>query len=136
VIALSCLLALTLYGELAHFLSFALTWRVASTYVYVASSCILALTCFFHLREIGPSRLMLKGGMVAALLALAIGVQTLWQSEAFRDFGQQSFAVRLMPPALRLAAVRDESHFFADIGQLKTNVDRDRLDALRADAER
>jgi FHA domain len=136
VIGLSGLLAFALYSELAYFTSFALTWRFATTYGYVGLMCILALTCFFHLREIGPTRLKLKGGMVAALLALAIGVQTLWQSEAFHDSGQQSFVVRLMPPMLRLAPVRDESRFFADIAQLKSKLDRDRSDALRDDAQR
>lgn len=136
VIALSGLLALALYSELAHFMSFALTWRFASTYAYVATFSVLALICFFHLREIGPTRLRLKGGVIAALLVLAIGVQTLWQSEAFRDFGQQSFMIRLMPPALRLAPVRDENDFFAEIAHLKIRVDADRLKALHDDAQR
>jgi hypothetical protein len=136
VIALSGLLAIALYNEFANFLSFALTWRIASTYAYVALWCILAVTCFFHLREIGATRLKLKGGIVAALLAIAIGLQTLWQSEAFHDFGQQSFVIRLMPPALRLAPVRGENDFFAGVAQLKTRLDRDRLDALRDNAER
>jgi hypothetical protein len=136
VIALSGLLALSLYNEFAFFTSFALTWRIVSTYAYVAVSCVLAATCFFHLREIGPARLRLKGGLVAALLALAIGMQTLWQSEAFRDFGQQSFAVRLLPPALRLASVREESAFFADVARLKERLDRDRQEALRDNPER
>jgi hypothetical protein len=136
VIALSGLLAFALYNEFAFFASFALTWRLASTYAYVALSCILAVTCFFHLREVGRARLKLKAAVVAALFALAIGLQTLWQSEAFHDFGQQTFVVRLLPPALRLASVRDENEFFADIGRLKERLDRDRADALRDNPER
>jgi FHA domain-containing protein len=136
VIALSGLLALALYTELVRFTSFALTWRVVLTYGYVGTWCILALMCFYHLREIGPTRLKLNGGIVAALLAVTIGLQTLWQSETFRDSGQQSFAIRLMPPALRLAPIRAENDFFADVAHLKTRVDRDRLDALLRDAER
>jgi FHA domain-containing protein len=136
VIALSALLALSLYGELVRFTSFALTWSVTTTYAYVGTTFILALICFLHLREIGPTRLKLKGGIVAALLAVAIGLQTVWQSEAFRDFGQQSFVTSLMPPALRLAPIRAEKDFFADVANLKTKVDRDRQDALLRDAQR
>ena len=136
VIALSGLLVLSIYNELAHFMSFALTWRIASTYAYVALWCILAVICFFHLREIGPTRLKLKGGVVAALLAIAIGLQALWQSEAFHDFGQQTFVIRLLPPALRLAPVRGEDDFFAGVAHLKTRLDRDRRDALLDNAER
>jgi hypothetical protein len=136
VIALCGLLALGVYNELANFASFALTWRFATTYAYVALSLILAVICFFHLREIGPGRLKLKGGVVAAVLAVAIGLQTLSQSETFKEVGQQPIVLRLMPPSLRLAPVRDERDFFADIARLKVRLDRDREEALRDDAER
>jgi len=136
VIGLSGLLAFALYSELVQFMSFALTWRITWTYAYVGTSCILALMCFFHLREVGPARLKLKGGIVVALLAVAVGLQTLWQSETFRDFGQQSFVIRLMPPALRLAPIRAENDFFADVAHLKIRLDADRLNALHDDAER
>jgi hypothetical protein len=136
VIAMTGLLVLSLYNEFAHFASFALTWRIPTTYAYVALSSILAATCFFHLRETGPARLKLKGAVIAALLALALGLQTLWQSERFHDFGQQNIVVRLMPPSLRLAPVRGDGDFFADIARLKIRLDRDRQDALRDDAAR
>jgi hypothetical protein len=39
-----------------------------------------------------------------------------------------------MPPALRLAPVRDESTFFSAIEQLKTTLDSDRVQARNRDA--
>jgi len=131
-IALSALLSFSLFNEFAQFSGFALTWRAPTNYEYVAMWCILAAACFFHLREIGPSRLPLKGAIVAALAALAIGIQMLAQSEAFHDSGRQNTAQRLLPPALRLAPVRDETTFFGEIEQLKSRLDRDRTD-VRAD---
>jgi hypothetical protein len=95
---------------------------------------ILAACCFFHLREVGPSRLKLKGAVVALLLALVIGIQTLQQSEAFYDSGRQNTIRRLMPPALRLSPVRDERTFFSEIEQLKTTLDSDRVQARNRDA--
>jgi hypothetical protein len=133
-IALTGLLAFSLFNEFAQYSAFALTWRVPTSYGYVAMWCMLATACFFHLREVGPSHLPLKAAAVLALAALAIGVQTLTQSEAFRDSGRQTTVRRLLPPALRLAPVRDESTFFGEIEQLKTRLDRDRSDVQAEEA--
>jgi hypothetical protein len=134
VIALAAILGFSIYNEIAQFSAFALTWRAAVNYEYVAMWSILAACCFFHLREVGPSRLKLKGAVVASLLALVIGIQTLQQSEAFYDSGRQNTIHRLMPPALRLAPVRDERTFFSEIEQLKTTLDSDRVQARNRDA--
>jgi hypothetical protein len=69
---------------------------------------------------------VLKGAAVAMLLVLAITVQTVLQSETVSDAGQQTTVRRLLPPALRLAPVRAEGDFFAEIERLKTGLDRDR----------
>jgi len=125
-IVLTGVIVFLLYNALAQYAAFALTWRTLASYDYVAMWGILAAVCFFHLREIGASRLKLKGAVMVALLALAISVQTLMQTEAFQDLGRQSTLRRLMPPTLRLVPVRDESTFFAAIEQLKASLDRDR----------
>jgi hypothetical protein len=131
-IALSGVLVLLLFAEFAQFSAFALAWPVATNYQYVVQWSILAAMCFFHLRESGRSRLMLKGALVIALLVLAIAVQTVLRSEALSESGRQDTFSQLMPPSLRLAPVRDESAFFADIEELKIRLDRDRTQA-RAD---
>jgi hypothetical protein len=128
-IGLSGFLVLALSRELAQVAAFAFTWPAAVTYLYIAESAIVAVACFFHLRETGRSRLVVKGAAVAALLALAIAVQGALQSETASDGGQQNIVRRLMPPALRLVPVRDESDFFADVERLKTGLDRDRVQA-------
>jgi hypothetical protein len=122
----------TFYYELAKFSAFALTWHIAFDYQYVAMWTILATVCFFHLREVGSSRLLLKGGLVVLLFALVITVQTLRQHELFHNSGQRGTLRHLMPPALRLVPVHDEKVFFAEIERLKTKIDDDRTQA-RAD---
>jgi hypothetical protein len=128
-IALSGFLLISLHRELAQFAAFAFTWPAAVNYEYAVQWCIVAVACFFHLRETGRSRLVLKGAVVATLLVLAIGVQTVLRSEALSDFGGQSAVRRLMPPAFRLTPVRDESDFFAAVERLKTVLDQDRTQA-------
>jgi hypothetical protein len=128
-IALTGLLVFSLYRELAQFAAFAFTWPVAMNYEYAVQSFLIAVVCFFHLRETGRSHLPLKGAVVLTLLAVAVGVQTVQRFEAVSDFGPQNTARRLLPPALRLAPVRDEADFFAEIERLKAGLDRDRTPA-------
>jgi hypothetical protein len=126
VIALSGVLAIGLGIQAGQLLAFSFTWPAAVSYQYAVQSLIVALVCFFHLRELGRSRLGVKAAVMAALLALALTVQTVQQFETASDFGQQYLVGRLMPPALRLTPVRGENDFFADVERLKTGLDKDR----------
>jgi hypothetical protein len=135
-IALSGLVAYSLYNEFAQFSAFALTWRTPVDYGYVVLWSILAAVCILHLREVSPSRQLLKGGLVVTLLAFVIAVQTLQQTEVFYNVGRQTTLRRLMPPALRLVPLRDENAFFAEIERLKTKLDNDRKEARADDARR
>jgi hypothetical protein len=135
-IALCGILIVSLYRESAQFSAFALAWPAATNYEYAVLWSILAAVCFFHLRETGRSRLVLKGALVIALLALAITVQTVLRSEALSASGRQSTFSQLMPPMLRLAPVHDESTFFAEIERLKAGLDMDRTQARADDAAR
>jgi hypothetical protein len=128
-VALSGFLLITLFREFSQIAAFSFSWPGAINYEYAIQSMIVAAACFFHLRETGRSRLALKGAVVAALLVLTIAMQTVLRSEAIADFGQQTTVRRLMPPALRLAPLRDESDFFADVERLKAGLDRDRAQA-------
>jgi hypothetical protein len=125
-IALSGAFALSFYSEFAKYLAFAWTRPVAGTYEYVATWVVVALVCFFHLREVGHTRLWLKGALVAALLVVAISVQALQRSQALSDSGRQTTLHVLMPPALRAVPYRSEADFFESVEKLKTTLDRDR----------
>lgn len=135
-IALSGFLASLIYNELARYASFALTWPVPSTYEYAASWLILAAVLFLHLRVISATRLWLKGAIVAALLVVAIGVQSLQRSEAFFDSGRQNTARLLLPPAFRAVPLRAPDAFFADVADLKTRIDSDRRQVRPGEAVR
>ena len=129
IIALSGLFLIALLRELSQIAAFSLSWPGAVNYEYAAQSAIVAAVCFFHLRDTGRSRLVVKGAVVAALLVLAVVIQTVLRSEAVADFGHQTAVRRLLPPGLRLAPLRDESDFFADVERLKTGLDHDRAQA-------
>jgi hypothetical protein len=135
-IVLAGAFALSLYNELAQILAFAWTWPAASSYQYVVIWSILAVMCFFHLREVGPARLWLKGAIVTTVLVTVIGAQTLQQSEAFSDSGRQNTTRLLMPPSFRAVPLRDENALFGGIADLKAKLDRDRNPARPVEAGR
>jgi len=59
-IGLAGLFSYSFYTELSQFAAYALTWRSAVSYDYIAMWSAIAAAAFFHLREIGPSGLRVK----------------------------------------------------------------------------
>ena len=125
-IALGGAFALSFYSDLAKYLAFAWTFPVASTYEYVFIWIVVAVVCFLHLREVRHSRLWLKGAVVAALLVVAVSVQSLQRSEALSDSGRQTTVHILMPPSVRAVPYRSETDFFGAVENLKATLDADR----------
>jgi hypothetical protein len=82
--------------------------------------------CFLHLREVGRTRLWLKGALITALFATAIGVQALQRSEAFSDSGRRVATWQLMPPSFRAVSFHDQGAFFSEIAGLRNGLDKDR----------
>jgi len=124
-IASAGLLTYSLLNEVLGLLPFALSWDRATALEFVGLWCILAVVVFLHLREIGPARLRLKGGLVAGIAVIGIATQLLGQIETRAVF-RPAQAMRLFPPAFRLAPAQDETAFFGDIAKLKAKLDVDR----------
>jgi FHA domain len=131
--ALAGLLAYAALRMIAGWIAFALPWPPLVSYEYVGTWCLLAAIGFFSLREISPFRLRLKGGVIAALAALAIALQSFSRSESDFAVAQRSYAWVLMPPSLRLFAPHKEEAFFATVEALKAKLDRDRAEAEKED---
>ena len=104
--------------------AFSLSWRWLADYSYVANWLLFATLCFFHLREIGPSRLKAKAATLAALAAVGDRDAVGRAGRKCRSrFGQQSYVRYLKPPALRLAPAQSEDAFFADAARIKAALD-------------
>jgi uncharacterized membrane protein SirB2 len=134
-IALVAVLASLVYNELAKYAAFGLTWPELIDYEYAATWLILAAICFLHLRAISPRGTWLKGAIVAALLVLAIGVQTLQRSEAFSDIGRQNTTRLLLPPEFRTVPLHTPDQFFTNVTDLKAEIDTDRRQARQRNQE-
>ena len=128
-IALTGLLVYSLYDEAVDFATYSFVSPYLPVYRFVGTWGILATVCFFHLREISPARLRLKGGAVAALAVLGIAFQLLSQS----DFGggdRLLYARHLMPPGFRLSPVETEDRFFSAVERIKSKLEADRKEDL------
>lgn len=132
-ITLSGMLAYSIYNEVDGIGAFSLAWPALPRYEYVGSWCILAAMCFFHLQTIFPARPRTKGAVITVLAGLAVALQTLTQPELHGALDQQDHTHRLLPPMFRLAPLRSEDAFLADVEQLKGKLDLDRASASSSD---
>jgi len=126
VVALAGLLIYSLYNEVADFAAFSFASRTIASFQGMLLWVLLAAVSFAHLRIIGRTRLKLKAAAVTALALAVIGVQALGESEARQTFGQSDALNRLLPPALRMAPVRDWNSFATDIEVTRRRLDEDR----------
>jgi pSer/pThr/pTyr-binding forkhead associated (FHA) protein len=125
-IALAGMLVYDVFDTLAEIATYALSLEAIARYRYVVGWIFVALLAFFHLRAIGARHLAVKGGIVAVLVATAVGAQTLVQAEAKRARGEPPYLSRLLPPSLRLRAPDSVAEFLSSSDTLKAGLDRAR----------
>ncbi len=129
------LLVYMLFGTVMAGLAFSFSWHVLTPYQFAAGWCFLACVCFFQLRAISDGRLVLKAGIVAGLAAIAIAIQAANLFDLRAANQQLNQAQNLLPPMLRLAPVKDENAFFAQIESMKRKLDQDRAEEPAASTE-
>jgi pSer/pThr/pTyr-binding forkhead associated (FHA) protein len=125
--ALSGLLAFFLFDELSEYGAFAFSSRTMADYAYVGNWILFGALCFVHLRAMGPGRVRLKAGGVAALAALAIVAQSVSRSEESSLTGQQSYLQGLKPPMFRMKRAQPLDNFLGDTERIKQGLDKARL---------
>jgi hypothetical protein len=126
-IALCGLLAFFLFDELTDYGAFAFSSRGLADYAYVGNWILFAALCFVHLRAMGPRRIAVKAGAVAALAAAAITAQSVSRSEDSSLAGQQSYLEGLKPPMFRLKRAQPLDGFLGETQRLKDQLDKARL---------
>lgn len=128
IIALAGALGLEMVSASSAVGAFGLSWSALAGYTYVGVFALLAAMCFVHLRQINPARALAAGGVVAAMLLAAVTIQMLMQGDA-RSSPAALYVRNLLPPALRLAPVKDEAAFFGGVEALRGKIDADRAEA-------
>jgi hypothetical protein len=125
-IALAAMIVYDVYDTLDEVATYSLSLEALARSRYVGAWLFVGLLVFFHLRAIGARNLRLKGGIVALIVAAAVGAQTLVQAESQRVSGRQPYMTRLLPPAARMRAPDSLPEFFARTDALKAALDRAR----------
>ena len=125
-VAFGGLLVLSFYDSATQFGAYGLAAGTILRYTYIGSWLIFGAVCLLHLLTISPRHPVLKSAGVAALLALAIGAQSLSQGDLRRVMGSSSVARHLEPPGLRITAAASMDHFFEASGRLRSPLERAR----------
>ncbi|HEY3919663.1 MAG TPA: FHA domain-containing protein [Stellaceae bacterium] len=132
-IGVSGILAYSLYRMLTSGLAFSLSSQAVANYAFGGIWLLLAIVCFLHLHGISPTRPLLKAAILGGLAAGVIGLQLANAFDLANPARQQPIYARtLLPPAFRLARVKSEDGFFAEINSLKAKLDSDRVAAASA----
>jgi hypothetical protein len=134
-IALTALLALVVWDQLAETLSFALASRVIAEYAGLALWIVLAAACYAHLRAIGTRHMNFAMGLVVALVASGALLQYAGKSESQRLIGQRATLGDLRPPAFRAVPLASADDFFAKTEATRRKVDQLRVKEPSASAE-
>lgn len=125
-IAAACLLAYSLWNQGVALAAFALSWTALANSLSIAGWLVFGLACFLHLAVMGRRHLLPKAGAIAALVALAITLQTLRQSELHETAGTARTLARLQPPSMRLVKPQGIDAFLAEVQALKAPLDEAR----------
>lgn len=129
-IGVAGILAYTIYHMLENMLAFAFSSAAIANYAFIGLWLLLGAVCFFHLQSIAATRPFLKIAILAGLAVAVTGYQIANQLDLANPVRQQPvFARSLLPPAFRLARVKSEDGFFAEIGAMKSKLDADRAAA-------
>lgn len=127
-IALIGALGLEAVGIASKVGAFGLSWSALADDTFVGYLAVLALASIAHLREINPARTPVSAAIVAVVFAGAVAVASLLNGDT--RFGPgNGYAQTMLPPALRLAPVANETSFFAAVEKLRGRVDEDRAAA-------
>ncbi len=122
------ILALVVVGQVVEQLAYSFSLTSLSVVESFGFWVWLAALSFFHLREIGPRHLAVKGAVVSTFAVLGIGGQMLTQAESSGLLGSQVAVTALKPPYLRVASPESGDDFFAEVEALRPKLERARTE--------
>jgi hypothetical protein len=128
VLALSALLAYSLYDEVTSLLAFGLSWPGLVTWRFVVYWIAIGAAAFGQMRIIGPTRLRLKAAGAAAIAVAGIGVQLNAQLDLRDNMDAPDPIHRFYPPSFRLAPAQPADRFLEDLDGLRRRLDGGRAD--------
>jgi hypothetical protein len=124
-IAFAFMVALFVVDLIADFATYSFAWPALQRWVPLLAWVMFGVLCFSHIRAITPRHSRLVGGIVGALVAVAIGVHVSLRAESDR-VQPQRLAARLMPPFLLMKSPVAPDVFFTGTLAHKLKLDEER----------
>jgi hypothetical protein len=124
-IAFAFMLALFALDLLGDFVSYAFAWVAPQKWLPLLAWAMFGALCFAHIRAITSNHNRLVGGILGALVVVAIGVHVSLRAEAER-LQSQRISAKLMPPFLLLKSPVEPDDFFKGAIALKSKLDEER----------
>lgn len=126
-VAVTACIAIVAWDQATETLSFAFAWRDVVEYAGLGAWAILAVTCYAHLRAIGPRHMRVVVGLVVTLIGTGAAMQYATQWESRSQVGDRATLGDLRPPAFRMLPVASTDEFLKATEATRAAVDRARL---------
>ena len=124
-IAFAFMLALYALDLLGDFVSYAFAWVAPQKWLPLLAWAMFGALCFAHIRAITCKHNRLVGGILGALVVVAIGVHVSLRAEAER-LQSQRISAKLMPPFMLLKSPVEPDDFFKGAIALKPKLEEER----------
>lgn len=124
-IAFAFMVALFAVDVIADFATYSFAWPALQRWAPLLAWAMFGVLFFAHIRAITPRHSGLVGGIVGALVIVAIGVHISLRAESDRVHPQR-IAARLMPPFLLMKSPVAPDTFFRNTLALKSKLDEER----------
>ncbi len=124
-LAFAFMLALFVLDLAADFASYAFAWIALQKWVPLVVWAMFGALFFAHIRAISPKHDRLVGGIIGALVLVAIAVHVSLRAESDRIQAQR-ISAKLMPPFMQLKSPVPPEQFFKATLALKPKLDEER----------
>lgn len=124
-IAFTFMVSLFIVDIVTDFATYSFAWTSLQKWVSPLLWGMFGILCFAHIRAITPKHIHLVGGIVGALVIVAIGVHVSLRAES-EKVQPQRISAKLMPPFLLMKSPVTPETFFKDALALKPKLEEER----------
>ena len=124
-IAFAFMLVIHVADVAADFASYALAWVALQKWLPSLAWAMFGALCFAHIRVISPKHNRLTGGILGALVVIAIGAHLSLRAEAERTQPMR-ISAKLMPPFLLMKTPESPDAFFKGASALVPKLEEER----------
>lgn len=124
------LTALFIWGYLAIVLAYSFSWTLLTRFGTHLDIAIVAITIYYHLRQITPRKTKRLKIICLTLSLLGSGLVLMKNYQSSDQYADELYMHEILPPALRISRNHSLGEFNQDISELKATIDAEREKAI------